>query len=161
MSIDMTSLVESLCDIITAIRGNPQPSDRTRVAEALESHGLSEHPPKWMEDFVDAISKRKPSENMISIPNGYPEGENGLINTLLDIDEHVVPLGIDDSGECVQWRIPRLGILVYWSRESGNDACDAAIRLENADLNAWLRMQWDRKRRDEPSDAPQPRNEAF
>ena len=150
---DMTRLIDSLCDIVTAVRGNALPSDRDRVVEALEGDGLSERPPKWMEDFVGAIAKGEPSEKLVSLPNGYPDGENGLINTLLEIDEHVVPLGIDDSGECVQWRIPKLGVLVFWSRESGGDACDAAIRPIGADLNTWLRVQWNRKRRDEPSDA--------
>ena len=152
----MTALIDSLCDIVTAIRGKPLPCDRARISAALAGDGLSEASPKWMEDFVGAIAKGETTGELLAIPNGYPDGENGLINSLLDIDEHVVPLGVDDYGESVQWRIPELRILVFWSRESGGTGCDAAIRPDDADLNSWLQIQWNRrnrKRGDEPADA--------
>ena len=143
----MATLVDSLCDIVAAIRGNPLPSDRAKITEALAGDGLSESPPQWMEHFVGAIAQGQVTEKLIAIPAGYPNGENGLINSLLDVNEHVVPLGIDDCGECVEWRIPRLNVIVFWSRESSGDLYDAAIRPSNTDLNRWLRVQWNHRNR--------------
>jgi hypothetical protein len=91
---------------------------------------------------VSMIANGQHSDSFVRLPTGYPNGENGLMNSLLEIEETVLPLGIDDEGESVLWSPPKLGLAVYWSRESGGSHYDASIRPVRSNWRQWYEQNW-------------------
>ena len=134
------SIVDSLCKIVHAIRGEPKLTDRQAIIDALTEDGILDAP-QWMQEFVERIACANYTDSLLQIPTGYPEGENGLINSLLEIDKTVVALGMDDYGEDSYWHIPRLNVVVYIGRECSGDNYRAAVRPRADNLNDWLRGQ--------------------
>ena len=137
----MSPIVDSLCRIVHAIRGQARTADRQAIADALDGNGILDAP-VWMQEFVARIASSEYTEHLVRLPIGYPDGENGLMNTLLEIEETVVPLGIDDCGESITWHIPALNVLVYIGRETSGDFHNAAIRPVTETLNEWLTTQY-------------------
>jgi hypothetical protein len=92
---------------------------RDRLEAIVESHGLDgPAPPGWMVELFNDICARRTGRPRQSVPDGYPLGENGLANVLADIEEELLPLGVDDHGEGVTWPIPGCGVRVVVIRES-------------------------------------------
>lgn len=141
ISFTMSPIVDSLCEIVHAIRGQTRTTDRQAIVDALNGDGILDAP-VWMQEFVGRIASSEYTERLLKIPPGYPDGENGLMNTLLEIDETVMPLGIDDCGESMVWHIPALNVLVYIGRETSGDFHNAAIRPRTEALNEWLSTQY-------------------
>ena len=114
-----------LFDLLQRGFGDDPSAERLVQLEALVSdHDLEgEKAPAWMFEFFSRILNRRltPRTDRYVIPCGYPHGENGLCNVLLDIDHDIKPLGLDDSGEGLTWPIPRLGIRVVVIREWGSE----------------------------------------
>jgi hypothetical protein len=111
------------------------------VAATVESRGVielavSDHDldgdkaPAWLFEFLSRILHRRmtPRTERYKIPSGYPRGENGLCNVLLDIEQAFRPLGLDDYGEDMKWPIPGLGLEVSIIREGNSEGCDVVIR---------------------------------
>lgn len=149
----MSPIVDSLCSIVYAIRGQARTTDRQAIVDAVNGVGILDAP-VWMQEFVGRIASSEYTERLLKIPPGYPDGESGLMDTLLEIDETVLPLGIDDGGESMVWHIPALDVLVYIGRETSGDFHNAAIRPRNEALNEWLSTQYNLERRQ--SDQPTP-----
>lgn len=99
---------------------------------AIREHALEgENAPAWMFEFFSRILNHRlaPRTERYEIPRGYPHGEEGLCNLLLDIDRDVHPLGFDDYGEGVMWPISdlglRVGIIREWNGEGYGVVIDA------------------------------------
>ena len=138
----MNSLFDSLVMIVGAIRGQALDADRELLRQALEGDGLYPDAPDWMNSFVSMIAKGQHSDSFVRLPTGYPNGENGLINSLLEIEETVLPLGIVDEGESVLWSSPELGLAVYWSRETGGSHYHASVRPIKSNWRQWYKQNW-------------------
>ncbi|MGW1616442.1 hypothetical protein ACWCQZ_44760 [Streptomyces sp. NPDC002285] len=74
--------------------------------------------PEWMNDLLDALLTRRLTGEAVRCPEGYPDGENGLMNILLDL-EREFPLGIEDEGEATFWPMPQIGLALLIGREGG------------------------------------------
>jgi hypothetical protein len=101
-----------------------------QLEEAVSSHGLEgEKAPPWMFEFFARILSRRltPRTERYEVPTGYPFGESGLSNVLLDIDRAIHWLGLDDSGEEVVWPLPKLGVRVCIIREWNGKDCYGVV----------------------------------
>ncbi len=86
--------------------------------------------PTWVFEFFSRILNHQlaPRSERYEIPRGYPHGEEGLCNLLLDIDRDVHRLGFDDYGEGVMWPIPGLGLHIGIIREWNGDGYGVVIK---------------------------------
>ena len=137
-------MIDSLCTIVSGIRGSTLETDLAGITKAVAGDDLLS-PPDWMHEFVADIANARYTESLLQIPTGYPRSENGLINSLLEIDSSVCPLGIDDCGEQLQWTLPYNNVTVFVGRETSGDFNYAAIRPADSDLNSWLLDQFGRR----------------
>jgi hypothetical protein len=128
--------------MVGAIRGRALDTERDLVRQALEGEGLYPDAPDWMFFFISLIANGQHSDSFVRLPTGYPHGENGLMNALLEIEETVLPLGIYDEGESVVWVPPKLGLAVYWSREAGGIHYHALIRPIESNWRQWYHQNW-------------------
>lgn len=90
------------------------------IEYAIENHILPEDEvPGWMLKFFDNITHKRELDKKIPYPNGYPFGENGLINILADLEmDHGFDFtGFNDYGEAVEWKIEKLGLKLFINRE--------------------------------------------
>jgi len=90
------------------------------IENAIDNHFLErDQIPDWMLQFFDNIIYMQELDKKIPYPVGYPNGENGMINILADLesDEGFDFTGFNDSGESVEWKIAPLGLKVFINRE--------------------------------------------
>jgi hypothetical protein len=121
------------------------------VEGAVAGHGLDgEAPPNWMVAWFARIATRQPTPELFEVPGGYPNGDEGLVNVLLDIEEAIGPLGFDDCGESFAWPIPAAGLVVLTIRETADGRYYGAMRPVGSDSNKWLSEQYNRLRRGAP-----------
>ncbi|MEW6278126.1 MAG: hypothetical protein AB1758_05855 [Candidatus Eremiobacterota bacterium] len=139
----MSELVDQIVRVLA--RGLEIQADRDSILEIVDSHGLLEAP-SWMVSFFRDIAEARPTETLLELPHGYPAGAEGLSNLLADLSD-LGALGIDDCGEEALWKLPRLDIQVFISREYGRRGYDCAcIRPIGSDLAAWLVDQYRARR---------------
>lgn len=100
-----------------------------------------------MDELLRSIATSTHTKSILRIPNDHAGRENALCNVLLDIEEEIAPLGIDDCGESLYWKIPRLNVQVFIGRESGPHYYHAAILPMKTQLNEWLRPQYNADRK--------------
>ena len=136
-------MIDSLGAIVAGIRGYALKTDARRIADAVAGDELLT-PPDWMQQFVADIANGRSSDCLLRIPMGYPRGENGLINVLLEVDATVCPLGIEDSGEQLFWALPHNNVQVFIGRETAGNYFLAAVRPADTDLNSWLHNEYDK-----------------
>ena len=110
-------LTKLLARVLESVLGPLSQDQLMEVEDSVHSHGLDgDNPPSWMtkllQTLVDGVLTGR-----VSIPDGYPEGENGLTNVLADVGDQL--LGIEDVGESLVWTLPRLGVVLQIQRESG------------------------------------------
>lgn len=104
---------------------------RDVVEIAVSDHDLDgDKAPPWVFEFLSRILNRRmtPRTEGYKIPSGYPHGEDGLCNVLLDIEQGLQPVGLDDYGEDLKWPIPGLGLQVSILREGIGEGYDVVIR---------------------------------
>ncbi len=113
-------LTRAIVPVLEKIASQPMPDDERDLLEVLiEEHGLGgDSPPEWMIRLFDDVLNQRADGPRRFVPMGYPEGENGLSNILLDVQAEIMPLGYDDYGEGADWPIPSCGVRVYISREN-------------------------------------------
>jgi hypothetical protein len=95
--------------------------DEVLVQEAIGNHLVEDRTPPWMIELLDRLLEARPTPEATRYPWGYPEGENGLVNILADMEAALGPLGIDDCGEQWSWALPALGVRLIVSREGPGD----------------------------------------
>jgi hypothetical protein len=121
------------------------------VEGAVAGHELDgESPPEWMVAWFARIAARQPIRELFEVPGGYPDGDEGLINLLLDIEEAIGPLGLDDVGESFEWPVLAAGLVVLTIRETNDGRYYGAMRPVGSDINKWLTKQYKRLRRGAP-----------
>jgi hypothetical protein len=98
---------------------------------AVSDHGLEgDKAPEWMFEFFSRILNRRwaPRSERYEVPRGYPHGEDGLSNLLIDIDQEVHPLKLDDYGEALMWPIRGLSLHVSIIREWNGEGYGVVIK---------------------------------
>lgn len=107
-----------LGQILMRIEGALGAEDAWLIEDVLDAHGLCVGvPPEWMTTLLQALLEGRVSDERVPYPTGYPHGENGLINVLLDIGD--ARLGVVDTGEDWTWSLPSLGVELTVFREGG------------------------------------------
>jgi len=72
-----------------------------------------------MLELLDRLLEGRPTPEAVVYPLGYPEGENGFINVIADVERALGWLGVDDQGEQLSWPLPALGVRLLLFREDG------------------------------------------
>ncbi len=113
-------LTRAIVPVLEKIASHPILDDERDLFEVIiAEHGLDgESPPEWMVELFDDVLNQRVDGPRRFVPVGYPEGENGLSNILLDIQAEIMPLGYEDYGEGADWPIPSCGVRVDVSREN-------------------------------------------
>ena len=124
-------LTRAIVPVLEKIVSHPILDDERDLFEVIiEEHGLDgEAPPEWMIGLFDDVLNQRVDGPTRFVPWGYPEGESGLSNILLDIQSEIMPLGYDDYGEGADWPIPSCGLQVYISREN-SDSNKSSVQMQ-------------------------------
>lgn len=111
--------------------------EEKQVLRILERHGLATSP-AWMSRLLEKIANKETLARLERIPSGYPMGENGLVNVLLDINSEIVSLSLDEHGESLYWEIVPFDLVVSILRETAGPGNLVAIRKLGTDVNGWI-----------------------
>lgn len=109
-----------LLAVVSRVIGKPVPPDvATAVCNSMSAHSLSAAA-EWLVPLLDRILVGSTTPQAVEIPAGYPGGESGLANVLAD---HAGELwaDVEDYGEGAVWRLPSLGLEVFFCREHRAD----------------------------------------
>jgi hypothetical protein len=87
------------------------------VQAAIENHLDPEASPSWMLELFDRLLEGRPTSEAVGYPLGYPDGENGFVNVIADVERALGSLGVDDQGEQLSWPLPALGVRFVLFRE--------------------------------------------
>ncbi|MFS8071129.1 MAG: hypothetical protein ACMG6S_32570 [Byssovorax sp.] len=103
----LSSLAPRLVRVVSAALGRvPTEDDWFVVQEAIENHLDPEAGPSWMLERLDRLLEGRPTPEAVGYPRGYPEGENGFVNVVADVERALGSLGVDDRGEQLSWPLP-------------------------------------------------------
>lgn len=112
----MTPVEEMLLAIATRELGVAAPPKTVAtVREATSDHALSEAS-EWLVPLLQRLIDGATTVQPVEIPVGYPHGESGLSNVLLDLASESW-MDFDDCGEGSLWRLRRAGLEVFICRE--------------------------------------------
>ncbi len=137
-------LTQAVIPVVKLARPDDSPLLTVIIEEAVAVHGLDgESAPPWMVAWFNHIATGQPRPTLFEVPIGYPRGDCGLVNLLMDIEETVGSLGFIEEGESFKWTIPAAHLTVLSIRETGaSDVYYGAMRPIESDTNSWLRDQY-------------------
>jgi hypothetical protein len=116
----ISPLAPRLVRLVSAVHGRaPTADDWLAVQEAIEGHLDPEAGPSWMLELLDRLLEGRPTPEAVAYPIGYPEGANGFVNVVADVERALGSLGVDDQGEQLSWPLPALGVRLVLFREGG------------------------------------------
>ena len=127
-------LTRAIVPVLEKIAAHPMLDDERDLFEVIiQEHGLGgESPPEWMVELFDDVLNQRVDGPGRFVSMGYPEGEDGLSNILLDIQAEIMPLGYRDYGVGADWPIPSCGVRVYISREN-RDPSKSSVQVQPYD----------------------------
>lgn len=139
----LSPLTRVVIEVVELARPGSPPVNPAIVEEAVTCHGMNgEAPPAWPLAWFRRIATRQPVSTLFEVPDRYPDGDQGVVNLLLDIEQAIGPLGVTDVGESLEWIIPGAGLRVLTLRETARGGYYGAIRPLGSDVNGWLRGQY-------------------
>ncbi len=114
----LSPIAPRLVRVASAVLGRvPTADDWFAVQAAIENHLDPEAGPSWMLELLDRLLEGRPTPEAVGYPIGYPEGENGFVNVVADVERALGSLGVDDQGEQLSWPLPALGVRLVLFRE--------------------------------------------
>ncbi len=115
-----STVEQKLLAVVSQVIGKSVPRDvATAVSESISAHSLSTAA-VWLVPLLDRLLAGLTTPHAVEIPAGYPSGENGLANFLAD-NAGESWADVEDYGEEAVWRLPPLGLEVFFSREHRAD----------------------------------------
>lgn len=113
---DWAPLTPRLVPILSALRPQALSAELwMEVQDAVDGHAPSREGQAWMVDLLDDLLAGRTSGAWQPLPEGYPDGDNGLVNILLDLEAEAI--GYDDQGEDAVWTLKPFGVQLQIVRE--------------------------------------------